>query len=131
MDPFRHVMEIVGAVVDAAGVSIVVIGAFVATFSYLLHLHRHTADAYETYRRNIGRSILLGLEFLVAGDIIRTVVVAPTLENVLALGLIILIRTFLSFSLQLEIDGHWPWQRALPDSNVTKGKTIAHDAGLP
>ena len=112
MDPFRHVMEIVGAVVDAVGVSIVVIGAFVATFRYLVNLHRRAADAYETYRRSIGRSILVGLEFLVAGDIIRTVVVAPTLENVLVLGLIILIRTFLSFSLQLEIEGRWPWQRA-------------------
>jgi uncharacterized membrane protein len=56
------------------------------------------------------------LEFLVAGDIIRTVVVAPTMENVAVLGLLVLIRTFLSFSMQLEIDGRWPWQKAIPEN---------------
>ena len=63
------------------------------------------------YRQDIGRAILLGLEFLIAGDIIRTVVVAPTIQNVLVLGLIVLIRTFLSMSLQLEIEGKLPWRR--------------------
>jgi uncharacterized membrane protein len=58
----------------------------------------------------MGRAILLGLEFLVAGDIIRTVVVDPTLDNVIVLGLVVLIRTFLSMTLQLEVDGRWPWQ---------------------
>jgi uncharacterized membrane protein len=60
-----------------------------------------------------GRSILLGLEFLVAADIIRTVAVQPSLQNVAVLGLIVLIRTFLSFSLEVEIDGRWPWRRAV------------------
>jgi uncharacterized membrane protein len=60
----------------------------------------------------VGRALLLGLEFLIAGDIIRTVVVAPTLQNVMVLGMIVLIRTFLSLSLQLEIEGKLPWQRA-------------------
>jgi len=63
------------------------------------------------YRQDVGRAILLGLEFLIAGDIIRTVVVAPTLQNVLVLGVIVLIRTFLSLSLQLEIEGKLPWRR--------------------
>ncbi len=63
------------------------------------------------WRGDVGRAILLGLEFLIAGDLIRTVVVAPTMQNVLVLGLIVLIRTFLSFSLQLEIEGKLPWQR--------------------
>ena len=66
---------------------------------------------YSSYRQDIGRAILLGLEFLIAGDIIRTVVVAPTIQNVLILGLIVLIRTFLSLSLQLEIEGKLPWRR--------------------
>jgi len=69
-------------------------------------------NAYSMYRQDLGRAILLGLEFLVAGDIIRTVVVSPTLDNVLVLGLIVLIRTFLSMALQLEVEGRWPWQRA-------------------
>ena len=68
-------------------------------------------EGYRTYRQNLGRASLLGLEFLIAGDIIRTVVVAPTLQNVLVLGLIVLIRTFLSLSLQLEIEGKLPWFR--------------------
>ena len=67
-------------------------------------------DIYLRYRQEIGRSILLGLEFLVAGDIIRTVVVAPTMENVKVLGVIVIIRTFLSISLQVELEGRWPWQ---------------------
>ena len=62
---------------------------------------------------SLGRSILLGLEFLVAADIIRTVAVQPSLQNVAVLGLIVLIRTFLSFSLEVEIDGRWPWRRAV------------------
>ena len=68
--------------------------------------------AYRVYRRQLGRSIILGLEFLIAGDIIRTVVVADTLANVAVLGLIILIRSFLSVTLFLEVEGRWPWQRA-------------------
>jgi uncharacterized membrane protein len=66
---------------------------------------------YRRFRQDLGRGILLGLEFLVAADIIRTVAVAPTLENVLVLGLIVLIRTFLSIALQVEIDGVLPWAR--------------------
>src|SRR4029453_14794545 len=69
-------------------------------------------QAYRIVRTVFGRSILLGLEFLVAADIIRTVAGEPSLENVAVLGLIVLIRTFLSFSLEVEIDGRWPWQRA-------------------
>ena len=66
------------------------------------------------FRRTLGRSILTGLELLVAADIIRTVAVEPTLQSVLVLGLIVVIRTFLSMSLQVEIEGRWPWQRAEP-----------------
>jgi len=66
---------------------------------------------YHRYRRSLGRFILLGLELLVAADIIRTVAIAPTFETVGILGLIVLIRTFLSFTLELEITGRWPWQR--------------------
>jgi uncharacterized membrane protein len=69
-----------------------------------------TSVTYRTYRQQLGRSIILGLEFLIAGDIIRTVVVADTLENVAVLGIIILIRSFLSVTLHLEVEGRWPWQ---------------------
>src|SRR6266487_1131184 len=110
MERFRSIVEILGTGLDAAGVLIVVGGAVLATARVLLR-RADTGEYYRRYRQDLGRAILLGLEFLIAGDIIRTVVVAPTLQNVLVLGLIVLIRTFLSLSLQLEIEGKLPWQR--------------------
>ncbi len=85
-----------------------------ATVGLVLRGLRNTGNYYSLYRQDVGRAILLGLEFLIAGDIIRTVVVAPTTQNVLVLGLIVLIRTFLSLSLQLEIEGKLPWRRDVP-----------------
>ena len=111
MENFRVLMEIVGTAVDGVGVFIVAAGALVATARLLVRRRHNTGNYYSSYRQDIGRAILLGLEFLIAGDIIRTVVVAPTIQNVLVLGLIVLIRTFLSMSLQLEIEGRLPWRR--------------------
>ena len=111
MGYFRDVMEVIGTAVDAVGVFIVVAGALFATVRFLLPGPGEPGGRYRRYRQDLGRAILLGLEFLVAGDIIRTVVVAPTLENVVVLGLIVLIRTFLSMALELELEGRWPWQR--------------------
>jgi len=114
MENFRHIMEIIGTSVDGVGVLIIAVGMLVATARLLARLRdraRETGNYYSLYRQDVGRAILLGLEFLIAGDIIRTVVVAPTLQNVLVLGIIVLIRTFLSLSLQLEIEGRLPWQR--------------------
>ena len=105
MENFRQLMEIIGTAVDGVGVCIVAAGAIVATARLLVRRVHNTGNYYSSYRQDIGRAILLGLEFLIAGDIIRTVVVAPTIQNVLVLGLIVLIRTFLSLSLQLEIEG--------------------------
>jgi uncharacterized membrane protein len=111
MERFRSLVEILGTGLDAAGVVIVAGGAVVATARVLFHRVSGVGEYYRGYRQDLGRAIVLGLEFLIAGDIIRTVVVAPTLQNVLVLGLIVLIRTFLSLSLQLEIEGRLPWQR--------------------
>jgi uncharacterized membrane protein len=111
MNYYRELMELVGNVVDAAGVFVIVVGAIAATIRFLTHRRADFGSSYRAYRQGLGRAILLGLEILIAGDIIRTVVVAPTLENVLILGLIVIIRTFLSMALQLEVDGRWPWQR--------------------
>jgi uncharacterized membrane protein len=110
---FRHIMEMVGTGVDGVGVFIVAGGMIVATARLAVHRAHDTGNYYSLYRQDVGRAILLGLEFLIAGDIIRTVVVAPTLQNVVVLGLIVLIRTFLSLSLQLEIEGKLPWQRGV------------------
>jgi uncharacterized membrane protein len=111
MEYFRHIMEIVGTSVDGVGVFIVAGGVLVATARLAVRRAHDTGDYYSLYRQDVGRAILLGLEFLIAGDIIRTVVVAPTLQNVVVLGMIVLIRTFLSLSLQLEIEGKLPWRR--------------------
>jgi uncharacterized membrane protein len=114
MEYFRHIMEVVGTSVDGVGVFIVAGGMIVATLRLVPRLRDRSDDTgsyYSLYRQDVGRAILLGLEFLIAGDIIRTVVVAPTLQNVVVLGLIVLIRTFLSLSLQLEIEGKLPWRR--------------------
>jgi uncharacterized membrane protein len=111
MEYFRHIMEVVGTSVDGVGVFIVAGGMVVATLRLVTRRAHDTGNYYSLYRQDVGRAILLGLEFLIAGDIIRTVVVAPTLQNVVVLGLIVLIRTFLSLSLQLEIEGKLPWRR--------------------
>jgi uncharacterized membrane protein len=107
------VIEAIGRGIEIVGIAAIVVGAVLATLGFGVALWRHALfdAAYRTYRQGLGRAILLGLEFLVAADIIRTVAISPTIESVVSLGLIVLIRTALSFSLQLEIDGRWPWQR--------------------
>ncbi|HUQ10582.1 MAG TPA: DUF1622 domain-containing protein [Steroidobacteraceae bacterium] len=109
MQTFTGIVELVGKIIDGVGVLVVVLGLSVAAFRSVL-FRRNTADPYRQFRQDIGRGILLGLEFLVAADIIRTVAVTPTLEGVLVLGLIVLIRTFLSMALEVELEGRWPWQ---------------------
>src|SRR5438045_8012539 len=104
----------VGTSVDGVGVLIVVGGALFATVRLALRRAHGAGNYYVCYRQDVGRAILLGLEFLIAGDLIRTVVVAPTMQNVAVLGLIVLICTFLSLSLQLGIDGRLPWRREVP-----------------
>ncbi len=113
---FQELIEVVGKGVDAAGVAAIVIGAVISTVAAGWRKYRGHAGVYKSYRRELGRSILLGLELLVAADIIRTVAVTPTFESVGGLALIVIIRTFLSFSLELEITGRWPWQKERPDS---------------
>ena len=114
MNTFQQTMETVGMVVDGAGVAVIVLGILGATARAFLSAPPPGLDRYMAYRQNLGRAILLGLELLVAGDIIKTVAVAPTLQNMAVLGAIVIIRTFLSFSLELEINGRWPWQQKSP-----------------
>jgi uncharacterized membrane protein len=98
-------------VIEVVGVAIIVVGAFVSTALFMRQLVSggKFQAAYLPYRSNLGRAILLGLEFLVAADIIGTVAVDPTFSSLGVLGLIVLIRTFLSFALEVEINGRWPW----------------------
>ncbi|MDQ3692876.1 MAG: DUF1622 domain-containing protein [Chloroflexota bacterium] len=112
---FTDVVELAGRVMEAVGVAIIVIGALTATVRFVAQLQQRTDGVvmYKTYRIGLAQAILLGLEFLLAGDIIRTVAIEPTLGNVGVLAAIVGIRTVLSFSLQLEIEGRWPWQRVV------------------
>jgi len=108
---FNDVIEKIGMAIDAAGVVIIVTGAAIAFVVTAVRLSRRESDAYRRFRQQLGRAILLGLELLVAGDIVRTVAASPNLTSVAILAAIVLIRTFLSFSLEVETTGRWPWQK--------------------
>lgn len=101
-------------VVEIVGTAIIVVGSFGALGIFLVRMAtgaRPRDTLVAAFRSNLGRSILLGLEFLVAADIINTVAVEPTVQSLIVLAGIVLIRTFLSFSLEVEIEGRWPWQK--------------------
>ena len=108
---FEHTMDDIARGVEILGVATLLIGLAAALVGGTQRLlgGETPYEAYRIVRTVFARTILLGLEFLVAADIIRTVAVQPSLENVAVLGLIVLIRTFLSFSLEVELDGRWPW----------------------
>jgi uncharacterized membrane protein len=108
---YNHVIEKIGEVIDAAGVAVIVIGMLIGAGAAVVELGRHETGIYRHFRQQLGRTILLGLELLVVGDIVRTVAAQPTLISVTVLAIIVLIRTFLSFSLEVELTGWWPWQR--------------------
>ncbi len=114
MDPFKDAftwfVERVGLVIDGAGVIVIALSLVVALLRFVLDGGR-SADPFRRLRQDLGRGILLGLEFLVAADITRTVAITPTLQSVLVLGMIVLIRTFRSMALQVEVEGRLPWQR--------------------
>jgi uncharacterized membrane protein len=112
------VLEPLASLLEIFGVAVIVIGVIVATISYVRDVvGRKDELAYARYRANLGRGILLGLEILIGADIIATIVAPLTWESVGILGLIVLIRTFLSFSLEAEIDGEWPWKRQERDKS--------------
>lgn len=106
-------IELLGKIIDLAGVAVIVVGASIATAVFLKTwiVNQEIQDAYVVYRQGLGRVILLGLEFLVAGDIVRSVAVSPGFRTVGVLALIVAIRSFLSIELEMEIEGRWPWQR--------------------
>lgn len=110
---YEHVISSVVKVVEAAGSAIMVLGGLGAflVFAYRVLRAERAQGAYKELRRNLGRSILLGLEVLIVADIVRTIIVDPTIESVAVLGVIVAIRIALSFSLEVEIDGVWPWRR--------------------
>lgn len=102
------IIESIAIAVEILGVAVIVAGMI---YAFVSALKIKQEDRYKELRQRVGKAILLGLEILVAADIILTITTKPTLESVLVLGLVVLIRTFLSFSLEAELDGRWPWQK--------------------
>lgn len=113
---FEELLEKLGRGLEGVGVAIIVLGVVAALVIFARQAIGQVdrLEAYEVVRRRIGRSILLGLEVLVGADIIRTVATDPTFTSVGVLAFIVAVRTFLSFSLEVELNGRWPWQRAVP-----------------
>jgi uncharacterized membrane protein len=111
----KEFIEIAGTAAEVAGVVLIIGGMLIASVRYVAGRGGEPMagrqSRYQRYRHDLGRAILLGLEVLVAADIVRTVAFTPTLDSVVVLGLIVAIRTFLSWSLALELEGRWPWQR--------------------
>ena len=117
-DAINPTLEWISTAIEIAGVGIIVV-AIVAAFLVFVYGGALTigwSAAFKLFRANLGRGILLGLELLVAADIIGTVAVTHSFENLAVLGLIVLIRTFLSISLEVEIEGRWPWRRAAAEA---------------
>lgn len=111
-----HALHWIAAGIEMLGVVVIVLGVIAASAWSAIQIYRGEWNgAFRSYRANLGRGILLGLEFLIAADIIGMVAIVPTFEKLGILGLIIVIRTFLSFSLQIEIEGRWPWRRHKAD----------------
>ena len=110
---YEHFVAAAARVVEFVGVAVLLLGALLATGAFLRRLVCRATfqDAYHALRADLGRAILLGLELLVIADIIGTVAIEPTLQNLGVLAVIVAIRTLLSFALELEVSGHWPWQR--------------------
>jgi len=110
MDNVKVYIEYVARGLEAIGVLSIAIGALVAIVKFIFSVQDTSPRSYKILRQELGKAILLGLEILVAADIIATVVTEPTMNRVLILGVIVLIRTFLSLSLEVELDGKFPWQ---------------------
>ena len=113
IDTFHTIIEWAALAIEALAVAVIICAVFFlairqGTIRYLFQLGK--PDAYESYKHQLGKALLLGLELMVAADVIRTVAFQPTLANVAVLGLLVLVRTFLSWAMSVELEGQWPWQ---------------------
>lgn len=120
-----QIVQQVGEFVDVIGVGLIVVGLLASSIRFLIMLQQRSADAYQRYREGLGRALLLGLEFLVAADVIRTVAVTPDFQNLGVLAVIVAIRTFLSWSLEVELEGRWPWQKRNRSTATTEKNASA------
>jgi uncharacterized membrane protein len=111
MGNVRPWIELAAAGIEVLAVAIMVGFILIVTVRWLLHIGQRIDGAYERYRVAVGRSLLIGLELLIAADIIRTVALDLTLTGIATLAALVLVRTFLGWTLTVEIEGHWPWQK--------------------
>ncbi|MBI2797940.1 DUF1622 domain-containing protein [Candidatus Saccharibacteria bacterium] len=113
MADLNSYLSTVGKILDVVGVAVIVFGIIISTYWLINHYSARMAgeEIYLNYRKDLARSILLGLEFLVAGDIIRSVATGFNIQSVIVLAVIVLIRSFLSITFEMEINGRWPWQK--------------------
>jgi uncharacterized membrane protein len=113
LESFDQFIKWVAVGIESIAIGIIVIGATITTIVFLLRLIKEGAleQCYRRFRSDFGKAILLGLEFLIASDIVGTVAIGPTFQDLGVLALLVVIRTFLSFALELEITGRWPWQK--------------------
>jgi uncharacterized membrane protein len=122
MESIKQLIEWSATGIELLTVLLILAATAFGTLRFLFHLNRQVADAYKQYKVHLGKMLILALEFLVAADIIRTVVLDQTLGNVGILGLLVLIRTFLSWSLTVEIEGRWPWSKDEDEPKMEVGK---------
>lgn len=111
LDDIKTYIHIVARAIEVLGVVTIIIGTAISLARYIFSIQLVKPRSYKILKKELGNTILLGLEILVAGDIIATVITEPSMDRVLILGLIVLIRTFLSLSIQIEIEGRFPWQK--------------------
>jgi uncharacterized membrane protein len=116
LEDIKFYIAYVAKYVEIVGIITIIIGTFLALTKFIFTRQGITPRSYKILRQELGKAILLGLEILVAGDIIGTVVTEPTMDRVLVLAVIVLIRTFLSLSIEVEIEGRFPWQKNKSDS---------------
>jgi uncharacterized membrane protein len=116
MDAFHTVIDVGASAVEAMGVLLILCAFLWASISFVVHAREQVGHRYEHYKLALGRALSLGLEFLVAADVIKTVTTAPTFTNIGVLAAVIVTRTFLSWSLAVEMEGRWPWQQAAVDT---------------
>jgi len=110
MESSRQWIELIVRLIESLAVGIMVVFILIGTSRFLFHSLNKIEGAYERYRIVLGKTLLVGLELLVAADIIETVAVALTLSNLTLLGGLVLVRTVLGWTLTVEVEGHWPWQ---------------------
>jgi uncharacterized membrane protein len=107
----EYYIELIAKIIEGVGIAVIFMGMLISLIQYIMSVIKKEEDSYIGFRKSLGKSILLGLEILIAADIVVTVITEPTLRSVAILAIIVLIRTFLSLSIQVEIEGRFPWQK--------------------